>query len=67
MTTEQHIVAEPPNDLAWAQAHVLILNRLSAWLVDERMPLDPSSDRWRALADVSEAIHQLVREELSPR
>jgi hypothetical protein len=33
------------------------ISRLSRWLCDQREQLEPSSERWRALADVSQALH----------
>ena len=64
--TERHIVAEPPTDDAFVRAHALVLNRLTEWLSDERCKVEPSSERWRAFADVTETIHQMLNTELHP-
>lgn len=35
------------------------LNTLAAWLIDEREKCAPSSARWQALADVTQAMHAM--------
>jgi len=64
--TEAHIVAEPPTDEAFYRAMSHVLNRLSTWLCDEREKLEPTTARWRALADVTAAIHDFTEMELHP-
>lgn len=66
VVSEGHIVAEPPNDEAYYRGQAHVLNRLAEWMFEERQKVEPTSERWRTLADVTSEMHRLQNAELHP-
>lgn len=62
--SEHHEVTEPPTDEAYYRGRSRVLNQLVEWLIEERATLEPSTARWRTLADVTTRIHELLDVEL---
>lgn len=59
-------MAEPPNDEAYYRGQALVLNRLAEWLYEERQKVEPSTERWRTLADTTAEMHRLQNAEVHP-
>lgn len=66
MGGEQHEATAPVDYPAYHQARSRCFRLLSMWLMDEREKCEPSSDRWKALADVSEKMRRLEDQEVGP-